>query len=100
MKKTLYTILLLSLFLGIFSKTELALDDVTVGHTDCGEPHQVSLETTSCLCLKTLYEGNKCTYSDALKKPFGKECRVGKLEYCCNYIYRLAEWKDCTSFPY
>ena len=70
-----------------------------VGFTHCGEPYQVSWET-SCSCLKTLYQGNRCTYSDAIENPFGKKCKAGKLEYCCNYMYRLAKKKACTSFPY
>ena len=106
MKWTHITILF-SLFLGIFSQTQLLQnsdidedinDKDSWANTICGEPHEISGKT-KCLCLKTLYEGNMCKFSDEIRKPFGRKCRSGRLPHCCNYMHVLAKKRDCPDFP-
>ena len=104
MKWTHITILL-SLFLGIFSQTELLQDseidenrnDKYAKAKECGEANEISGKT-SCECLKTLYEGNFCKFSDEIEPPIKKQCRNGSLQHCCNRMHRLGKKKNCPYF--
>ena len=99
----LSTILLLSLLLGVLCQLDQdnKIGDYIGGsrNSSCGRLHNVS-KNTKCACLQTFYKGNKCKFSDKIKKPYGGKCQKGKAQYCCNYMYRLAEKRNCPNFPY
>ena len=104
MKREFFLVVLLSVIISSLG-ADLGSDDLqlskreenNVGFRDCGEPRQVSGKT-SCACLKTLYEGNMCKFSQEIKKPFGKQCRNGSLQHCCNRMHDLAAKRNCPYF--